>query len=1068
MNIRALANFVAGLVTQTTLLSLVIFALVLNFSSRLHAQTPDPLVDEGVRLKMWEQETAHMQRLGQEGTQQYFRTNQLLYKKRYEYSLRLAKLTADQQIAVSNQVVGRIAVILPAVMESWKPEEIRIQNEINNKLSDTSSEVGKDTHKITELYLEIARNKAQLESGTVTSAQEVQLDAPLKEEVATIEAKYSTGGPLAESALDFKERVGKLYRQTLKNENRERLQHLPSAVYTPNEQKTAAQAVSKSPEGELAPSASQKTDQAQIAPNPETIPEDFNSGNLLGWRYWFLKEFKIKCLIFCGAILLITVFAYRRQPEGGGKKNSYVGFVLSWLDNYRLRIFSWLILWLFGTTILSSFINLNMLQMVFSWHLEILGGLVILAMLPKGTYGVMGLILLSYTCYIVSELGVKLNATFFIIGFLYILVGFSLGLWLKNVLSPNYWKFKKYKAKEENARRMWVEGLGSTHAERVKSINEIFDRKDRSVSCYIDFEKEPYQGKSGLGREDVHQKSGLSREDYQNCFIAFSRHLASMEPRNRETLRAIELLHSITEHKKYEQWYDWAKSGLIWDNGKATIVECLMPNEVDEKNEVSNACKFVSRYIEQNNQTADKIHHDFLIHLEEFKNEHSQDPELGPLLKSINARFMSGNVWLAAEDVSKTLFAPQNNFALRIGLLEDSGQELTYSGEGSLISIAPPGSGKTQCNVFPNLLTWRGPAVVLDVKGEIYAKTSKWRAENVGPVFKFSPLDPARSHCYNPLSFVRLQADYIWEDSRFIADMMIVPTASKDPFWENKARDVLTAAIAYVCYASPPDNRPMAQIMDIIHGGKPWAEMVRGLQAAVGVRSMKQQGTSLAAMDEKTRDSVLQTAQSSLSAWAGERISRVTQKSDWSPLELRSGKSPTIYICLKPSEVDSYISLLRVFIAQHIRILTNELPPHGCAPILFLLDELPRLKQMPPVEEAIEIGRQYGIRLWMFAQSLGQLEQSYPNAEGLVGSCAVRIFMNPSSHDGTTDKLSEELGFKESALDGSRIKAVEATDLAGPDYKDYQIVMAAGCKPVKVKKAFAWQDTELTKRMGSL
>jgi type IV secretion system protein VirD4 len=298
--------------------------------------------------------------------------------------------------------------------------------------------------------------------------------------------------------------------------------------------------------------------------------------------------------------------------------------------------------------------------------------------------------------------------------------------------------------------------------------------------------------------------------------------------------------------------------------------------------------------------------------------------------------------------------------------------------------------------------------------------------------------------------------------------MMIVPSGGTDVFWENKARDVLTAAIAFVCYSNAPDERPMSRITDIIHGGKPWEEMILGLQTAVDVRSMMQQGNSLSEMNEKTRDSVLQTAQSSLSAWTGERISRVTQKSDWSPLDLRSGRNPTIYICLKPSEVDSYISLLRVFIAQHIRMLTNELPPHGCPPILFLLDELPRLKQMPPVEEAIEIGRQYGIRLWMFAQSLGQLEQAYPNAEGLVGSCAVRIFMNPSSHDGTAEKLSEELGFRESALDGARLKVVEASELAGPEYKDYQIVMASSCKPVRVKKAFAWQDAELSKRMGSL
>src|ERR1035441_9924097 len=94
---------------------------------------------------------------------------------------------------------------------------------------------------------------------------------------------------------------------------------------------------------------------------------------------------------------------------------------------------------------------------------------------------------------------------------------------------------------------------------------------------------------------------------------------------------------------------------------------------------------------------------------------------------------------------------------------------LSYSGDGSMITIAPPGSGKTQCNVFPNLLQWPGPAVVLDVKGEIYDKTSRWRSENIGPVIKFSPLDPAHSACYNPLTQIRRESLFLWEDARFLA-----------------------------------------------------------------------------------------------------------------------------------------------------------------------------------------------------------------------------------------------------------------------------------------------------------
>lgn len=104
----------------------------------------------------------------------------------------------------------------------------------------------------------------------------------------------------------------------------------------------------------------------------------------------------------------------------------------------------------------------------------------------------------------------------------------------------------------------------------------------------------------------------------------------------------------------------------------------------------------------------------------------------------------------------------------------------------------------------------------------------------------------------------------------------------------------------------------------------------------------------------------------------------------------------------------------------------------------------------------------------MFAQSLGQLQNTYPNAEGMVGSCAVRIFMNPSSHDGTAKKLSEELGYIESIIDGSRQLMVEANDLSGPDYENYQLVFARNTRPAKLKKVFAYANPEFSDRLGNL
>lgn len=598
------------------------------------------------------------------------------------------------------------------------------------------------------------------------------------------------------------------------------------------------------------------------------------------------------------------------------------------------------------------------------------------------------------------------------------------------------------------ARRMDVEAweaLGKTAADRAANIAKMFDAKRAIVGFGTHWEF----------KERIRSAEGKIEEVPGWILFRISRSLGAMEQREREFLRTTYRLYNAGKITM-DQWRRFSFA-FINGNGKASIdaFKFSAPYGSDVKDGPS-----ALRYFQDKTEgSVDSSVNALMRVLEEAGDGDST-------VKEAQTRMHGGGAWLAPEDVPSTPFAGAEKLAVRLGLIEGSNLELSYPGEGSLITIAPPGSGKTQCFVLPNMLSWPGAAVVLDVKGEIYAATSKWRAANVGPVFKFSPLDPANSHCYNPLEFIRKEPDFIWEDSRFLADMMIVPSGGSDPFWENMARDVLTAAIAYVCYSSEPKDRPMSKVMDLLFG-MGWDEMVMALQTNLRVSAMRQTGHGLSEMERKTRDSVLKTAQSSMSAWQGERIARATSRADWSPMDLRHG-TPTIYICINPNEIDSYLSLLRVVIAQHIRMLTSVLPARDSSPVLFVLDELPRLRKMPPVDEALNIGRQYGIRLWMFAQSFGQLKEAYPNADGMLGSCAVRMFMNVPLNDELAQKLSDMLGYREGPLDASRTKLVEPLELAGPNYRDIALVLATNTKPAKVRKVFAWQAPTLKARMGSL
>jgi type IV secretion system protein VirD4 len=605
----------------------------------------------------------------------------------------------------------------------------------------------------------------------------------------------------------------------------------------------------------------------------------------------------------------------------------------------------------------------------------------------------------------------------------------------------------------------WLAWLGSDHNSRVQRIEALFEERSATLSATLVVD--------ASWTEQIHAQIGPLVKDIHHTgyvYFAVSRSLASMDFRERTYLKLAEILNSVYEGREY--FYRKCRAALIWGDGKGTEepgTAYYVPNGA-----IGHGQSVVGWAAQKHQMTVEQTANQLQQQLKQLLAGTNLHPTLRQQLEPFAAQTSpSGEAnWIRANSVGSSPFARQSDYPVHIGSLPD-GTALTYSGEGSIVTIAPPGSGKTACNVYPNLLSWSGPAVVLDISGDIYEHTAAWRAANVGPVFKFSPLEPDNSHQYNPLTFVRSDPDFIWEDSRLLAEMMIVPSLASDPFWENEARTVLTAAIAYVSHSNPPDQRPMHAVLDVLFGGTAWDSMILGLRLAVDVRVMTQHATSLSEMNEKTLSSVLQVARSSLSAWAGERIARATSKSDWSPFDLRDGSNPTVYIYIRPNEVESYLSLIRVFIGQHIRMLTGgAVPPVGSPPILFMLDELPRLRNMPPVDEALNIGRKYGLRLWMFAQSVGQLKTAYDNADGMLGSCAVRIFMNPSGADGLAERISDEIGYVESMQDNSRRRLVEPHELAGPAFRDLQIVLANGSRPARVSKDFAFKNPEFVQRMA--
>jgi type IV secretion system protein VirD4 len=597
--------------------------------------------------------------------------------------------------------------------------------------------------------------------------------------------------------------------------------------------------------------------------------------------------------------------------------------------------------------------------------------------------------------------------------------------------------------------RQWSNKRGmASDARRMNDILKMFgaDKNTRDAAIHTWF-----QAKEGAIQATMTNTGAFNHA----LRFKISRHLSTMAPQEAAALRIAYILcnNGLLDPVSCYGLH----MGLAWGNGRATIDFC--DYETHETWKPDGKGSAIDSYMKERGLGSEGAVNQALSALSQASSAH-------PAVAALRAEMQgTGAQWLSPNDFAGTPYDPSNGrFRLRLGAQiqgSDAGDMVDFTGEGSLITIAPPGSGKTQCQVIPNIILWPASLLILDVKGELYDATHRAR-EAMGDVYRFAPLDTAQSHSFNPLTYLKGDSIYVWEDAAFLASMLMPPlTKSADPFWTERARGILTAALALVCHEIPPEARSMNRVHEIV-SGKDWEEFLADLDASQ-IPAMVNESDSLKTIQPKMLDSLLQTIKVALAPWTGERVRSRTQASDWMPEDLRGDRLKTVYICLKPSEIDTFAPLLRVFVGLHIRrLIDGPLPSRDASPILFMLDEFPRMQYMPPIEEALEVGRQYGIKLWMIAQSEGQISRFYPNAKGMIGSCRLRVYMNPSLHDGTAEELSRQIGMKQSALDGRRELAVEPQQLAGADYKDDVLCFAAGTKPLRLRKVMAYTDPTIS------
>ncbi|EPJ9516555.1 conjugal transfer protein TraG, partial [Pseudomonas aeruginosa] len=419
-------------------------------------------------------------------------------------------------------------------------------------------------------------------------------------------------------------------------------------------------------------------------------------------------------------------------------------------------------------------------------------------------------------------------------------------------------------------------------------------------------------------------------------------------------------------------------------------------------------------------------------------------------------------------------------------------QYLRHEGPEHVLTFAPTRSGKGVGLVVPTLLSWPASAVVHDIKGENWQITAGWRSR-FSHCLLFNPTD-AKSAAYNPLLEVRRGAHEV-RDVQNIADILVDPEGALERrnHWEKTSHALLVGAILHVLYAG--EDKTLRGVANFLSDpASPFELTLHRMMTTPHLGDGPHPVVASAAREvlnksDNERSGVLSTAMSFLGLYRDPTVAEVTSRCDWRIADLIAAEHPvSLYLVVPPSDISRTKPLIRLILNQIGRRLTESLDGSDGIErrhkLLLMLDEFPALGRLDFFETALAFMAGYGIRSFLIAQSLNQIDKAYGQNHSILDNCHVRVTF-ATNDERTAKRISETLGTAtelraQRNYAGHRLAPwlghlmVSRQETARPLLTpgevmqlppDEAVVMVSSVAPIKAKKLRYYADANFKRRV---
>lgn len=441
------------------------------------------------------------------------------------------------------------------------------------------------------------------------------------------------------------------------------------------------------------------------------------------------------------------------------------------------------------------------------------------------------------------------------------------------------------------------------------------------------------------------------------------------------------------------------------------------------------------------------------------------------------------STWQSARDLRRNNLVdkPGHGFVLaKTSKPKRRGRYIGSDDYPNCLVIAPTGAGKGVGFVYPNLLTFQGSTVTLDIKGENYETTARQREALGDKVYKFAPVAFGKpSHRYNPLERIGKLDSY----SEIIYELRKIATLFLQA--PNAGEFIAGAVQLFVAAGAVAHERGTFTLGGIhrvlAEGDSNIKKHLESLMSETRNPELQLELGSLAKLDQKTLSayqSVMSNAGFDL--WSNPHIAAMTSKSDFSFKTLRRERA-SIYFQVPDTDLETIAGLVRLFFNELVGTIQTSLPerdePHH---VMIILDEFHRLGTMEKVADAMSTIRGFNGRIAIITQLLPKLDKiyGYEGRLAIQGNAPLKLYLTPAE-EMTVKDVSEACGMttkrtitkSRTAGLGNRATITERTEerplLTEDDARrldeDRAIVIVKGRQPVKAWRIKHYEDPTFTR-----